>query len=95
MAIGGKSTIGNETADSGFQAAEIARFLKSKKLDSFFLILLDTAIPFKRPLSAFISVAEPLFSIVMGHENAGRLISSARNEDFLESLTDALERGEK
>ena len=95
MAIGEKSRIDNGTSENSFQADEIACFLKSKELGSISLILLDMAIPFKRSLSAVLSVTEPLFSLIFGQENAEKAVSFALEENSLEALRTALERGKK
>ena len=66
MATGRKSNFGDKSSENSFQAEEIATFLKSKKLEHASLILLDMMIPFKRQISAFLTLAEPLSSLLIG-----------------------------
>ena len=95
MATGRKSQFEEGTSQKGFQTQEIANFLISKRLKSPALILLDMMIPLKRPLSAFLTVTEPLSSLVLGERNAERIVSFSRGENSLSSLREALERGEE
>ena len=90
-----KSQFEDGSSQKGFQAQEIANFLISKKLKSPSLILLDLMIPFRRPLSAFLTVTEPLSSLVLGETTAERIVSFSRGENSLSELKEALERGEE
>lgn len=78
----------------GLQTEDIADFLISKKLRAPSLILLDMIIPFKRPLSAFLTAAQPLSSLLFGETAAEKILSFSRGEDSLSALRDALERGD-
>lgn len=95
MATGRKSRLEGGIPETGFQALEIARFLKSKKLEPLSLILLDMMIPFKREISALLSTAEPLSSILFGQEKTGKILDFSRGEGSFEALKEALERGEE
>ena len=95
MAAGIESQFERESSQKGFQAEELANFLISKKLRSPSLILLDMIIPFKRPVSAFLTVTEPLSALVLGGETAEKILSFSRGENSLSALRDALERGEE
>ncbi len=95
MAACKKSQIENETLENSFKANDIAHFLSSENLDSVSLILLDLMIPFKRQLSAFLSVAEPLSSLLFGQTKIGKILKFSCEENSLEALKEALERGEK
>lgn len=95
MASGRESHFGNKGPENGFQAEEIASFLISKKLEHASLIMLDMMIPFKRQISAFLSVAEPLSSLLFGQERAVKILDFSRGENSLEALRSALERGEE
>ena len=57
--------------------------------------MLDMMIPFKRQISAFLSVAEPLSSLLFGQERAVKILDFSRGENSLEALRSALERGEE
>ena len=94
MATGRKSHFGNKNSENGFQAEEIAGFLRSKKLEHASLILLDMMIPFKRQIAAFLTLAEPLASLLAGQEKADKILDFSRGEDSFETLKEALERGE-
>ena len=93
MSNGEKSRVEGENSGTDFQAQEIARFLKSKRLDSVSLIMLDMIIPFKRFASALVSVANPLSSIVFGEEKSAKILDFSRGESSFEALKEALERG--
>ena len=95
LATGIKSHFESGREESGFQAEEIARFLKSKKLEPASLILLDMMIPFKRQISAFLTLAEPLSSLLIGQEKTGKLLGFSLGEYSFEALKAALERGEE
>ena len=95
MSNGEKSRVEEDNSGTDFQAREIARFLKSKKLDSVSLIMLDMMIPFKRFASALVSVAEPLSSIVFGEETSAKILDFSRGETSFEALKEALERGDE
>lgn len=95
MATGKKSQFEGNSPEIGSQAGEIASFLKSKKLDSLSLILLDMMIPFKREISALLSTAEPLSSVLFGQEKAEKILDFSRGESSFEALKEALERGEE
>lgn len=95
MATSGKSRFESDDSVTNFQAQEIARFLKSKKLESLSLIMLDMIIPFKRQFSALVSVAEPLSSILFGHEKSGKILDFSRGESSFEALREELERGDE
>ena len=94
LATGIKSNFESKSQENGFQAEEIANFLRSKKLDPVSLILLDLMFPFKRQISAFLSVTEPLSSLVFGQEKAAKILAFSRGEGSFEALKSALERGE-
>lgn len=86
----------NKRSGSGnFQADRIASFLKSKDLNPLSLILLDMMIPFKRQISAFLSITEPVFSLVLGSDKAGKIVGFSNGENSLEALKEAIERGEE
>lgn len=95
MATGIKSQFENKNSGNGFQAENIASFLISKKLESASLILLDLMIPFKRQISAFLTLTEPLSSLLIGQEKAEKILDFSRGEDSFESLKEALERGKE
>ena len=95
MATGRKSRLEGGIPEIGFQAWKIATFLRSKKLEPLSLILLDMMIPFKREISAFLSTAEPLSSILFGQEKAEKILDFSRGEGSFEALKEALERGEE
>ena len=95
MATGKKSQFEGNSPEIGSQAGEIASFLKSKKLDSLSLILLDMMIPFKREISALLSTAEPLSSVLFGQKKAEKILDFSRGESSFEALKEALERGEE
>ena len=94
LATGRKSHFEGSGSENGFQAEEIANFLRAKKLEPVSLILLDMMIPFKRQISAFLSVSEPLSSLLIGPEKAGKILGFSRGENSFEALREALERGE-
>lgn len=95
MANGERSKLESGTPGNGFQATEIAHFLRSKKLAPLSLILLDMIIPFKRQAAALISVAGPFSSIVLGEERSEKILDFSRGEGSFEALKEALERGEE
>lgn len=94
MATGTKSHFESISSENGFQAEDIACFLRSKKLDPVSLILLDLMIPFKRQISALLSVAEPFSSLLIGQKKTEKFLDFCRGENSLETLKDELERGE-
>lgn len=94
LATGIKSHFKSGNSEKGFQVEKIATFLKSKKLEPVSLILLDMMIPFKRQISAFLSVAEPLSSLLIGEKKTGKILSFSSGENSFEALKAALERGE-
>ena len=94
MATGIKSHFESKSHENNFQAEEIASFLRSKKLEPASLILLDMITPFKRQISALLSVAEPLSSLLIGQEKAEKILDFSRGENSFEALKKALERGE-
>lgn len=93
MVNGENLRLEGENSENDFQAQKIARFLKSKKLDSLSLIMLDMIIPFKRQAAALLSVAEPLSSIVFGQERSEKILEFSRGETSFEALKEELERG--
>mgnify|MGYP003571291691 CR=1 FL=1 len=95
MATGIKPHFESGREENGSQAEEIASFLKSKKLEPASLILLDMMIPFKRQISAFLTLAEPLTSLLIGEEKTGKILGFSRGENSFEALKEALERGEE
>lgn len=95
MSNGEKSRFEEENSGTDFQAQEIARFLRSKKLEPASLILLDMMIPFKREISALLSAAEPLSSTLFGQKRTEKILDFSRGEDSFEALKEALERGEE
>lgn len=95
MATGIKSKFESEDSQRSFQTQEIANFLISKKLKSPSLILLDMMIPFKRQFAAFLTVAEPLSSLILGEKTSERILSFSRGENSLSELKEALERGDE
>ncbi len=94
MATGRESDFEDKSSGNSFQAEEIASFLKSKKLEHASLILLDMMIPFKRQISAFLSVAEPLSSLLIGQKKTCEILDFSSGENSFEALKEALERGE-
>ena len=94
MATGRESDFGDKSSGNSFQAEEIASFLKSKKLEPASLILLDLMIPFKRQISAFLTLTEPLSSLLIGQEKTWKILDFSRGENSFEALKAALERGE-
>lgn len=91
-----ESQTGNNRNDSdNFQADRIARFLNSRDLNPVSLILLDMIMPFKRQISAFLSVTEPLSSLILGTDKAGKILKFSQEENSLEALKEAIERGEE
>jgi len=52
-------------------------------------------IPFKRQISALLSVAEPLASLLIGEEKTEKILGFSRGEDSFEALREILERGEE
>lgn len=95
MATGIKSHFESRNSEKGCQTEEIATFLRSKKLEPVSLILLDMMIPFKRQISALLSVAEPLASLLIGEEKTEKILGFSRGEDSFEALREILERGEE
>lgn len=95
LATDRKSRLEAESPAISFQAAETARFLRSNKLEHISLILLDMMIPFQRPLSAFLSVAEPLSQLLFGEEKTRKILDFSRGDSSFEALREALERGEE
>lgn len=90
-----KTQIEDKSPETGFQVGKTADFLRAKRLDSLSLIILDLMIPFKRPLSAFLTVTEPLSSLVLGKETTKKILDFSRGEDSFSELREALERGDK
>lgn len=94
MAFSGKNSgvekIGGLSAEEDF-----ANFLKSKKLDSISLILLDILIPLQRPAKALLSVFEPLSGLLFGRNVSEKMNFFASEESSFDELRDALERGLK
>lgn len=91
-----ESQTGNNRNDSdNFQADRIARFLNSRDLNPVSLILLDMIMPFKRQISALLSVTEPLSSLILGTDKAGKILKFSQEENSLEALKEAIERGEE
>jgi len=95
LATGKKSHPAGRSSGNGFNTEDIASFLISKKLDPASLILLDMMIPFKRLIPAFLSVAEPLSSLLIGEEKTRKILDFSRGENSFEALKEALERGEE
>ena len=74
---------------------DLAFFLKSKKLDSISLILLDILAPFQRPAKAAAEISEPLGRLLFGEKTSAKINSFFSAEAPFDILKKALERGEK
>ena len=95
MATVKKTQFEEATSEIGFQAQETAVFLRSKRLVSISLILLDMMIPFQKQISAALSVMHPMASLIFGQKAAEKIVTFSNGENSFSALKEALERGEK